>query len=237
MFNFPKRSKALAEGASDVEAFIDAAQRLPAPSTGNGRARLIFALDATMSRQPTWQLATELQGRMFEVTQTLGGLHVQLVYFRGFRECRASPFVGGGAGLAAFMRKIRVEGGRTQIGRVLAHAVEEARRTPVGALVFVGDALEERADELSHRAGELALLGTKAFLFQEGRDRAAAAGFREIARLTGGAYAQFDAGAPDVLAALLSAAAAYAAGGRGAVERIARQTQDAEARRLLAQLR
>lgn len=236
MFKFPKRSVGSAP-STDIEAFIEAAQRTPARTAGSGRARLIFALDATMSREPTWALATALQSRMFDVTHQLGGLEVQLVYFRGFSECRASPFVSQGQGLAAYMRRICVEGGRTQIGRVLDHATDESRRQRVGALVFVGDAIEERLDVLCGKAGELALLGTKAFLFQEGRDRTVAAGFAEIARITGGAHASFDGSAPDVLATLLAAAAAYAAGGRAAVAAIAENSPDAEARRLLAQIR
>ena len=58
--------------------------------------RLIFALDATMSRQPTWDIACKLQGEMFETARALGGLDVQLVYFRGFGECRASRLVARG---------------------------------------------------------------------------------------------------------------------------------------------
>ena len=41
--------------------------------------------------------------------------------------------------------------------------------------------------------------------------------FKEIARLTGGAYARFDESAVGELAALLRAVAAYAAGGRKAL--------------------
>ena len=232
-----KRNIGLASDVPAVDAFIEAARRTPAKPLTRHRPRLIFALDATMSRQPTWELATELQARMFDVTEALGGLDVQLVYFRGFSECRASPFVSRGAGLAAYMRSITVAGGRTQIGRVFGHAVDEAKRELVGTLVFVGDAVEERVDELCAKAGELALLRTKMFLFQEGRDRAVSAAFREIARITGGAHAQFDASAPDVLAALLAAAAAYASGGIAAVEAIAEKTQEPEALRLLAQIR
>lgn len=220
-----------------IAAFLDEARKVAHAASPSGRGRLIFALDATMSRQPTWDLALSLQGRMFETTVSLGGLDVQLVYFRGFNECRASPFVSGGAGLDRYMRRIRVEGGNTQIGRVLSHARDEARRAKVGALVFVGDACEERIDPLCAAAGELALLGVKAFMFHEGRDPTAERAFREIARLTGGAYAAFDAAAPATLAALLSAAAAYAAGGRVALEARSRARGDATAQHLLSQLR
>ena len=207
--------------------------RPPAPS---GAARLIFAMDATLSRQPTWDMAQGLQARMFAAAGKLGGLHVQLVYFRGDGECRASRFVPDGKGLAALMAKITVAGGFTQIGKVLRHARREAAGSRIGALVFVGDAMEEKIDELCGAAGELALLGVKAFIFHEGADAAAARGFREIARITGGAYAAFDASAADRLAALLGAAAAYAAGGRGGLEAFAKGA-GSEARLLLGQVR
>ncbi len=219
---------------SAVDAFVEAA-RAVAPAASSGRGRLIFALDATMSRQPTWDLAQALQGRMFEAAATTGGLDVQLVYFRGQNECRASRFVTGGQGLAELMSRIEVYGGLTQIRKVLAHAAAEARRDRVGALVFIGDAMEENVDRLSAAAGELALLGVKAFLFQEGDDPAARRAFKEIARITGGAYEAFGPGAAARLAALLSAAASYAAGGRPALEALA--AREPEARRLLTQMR
>nr|WP_255608173.1 VWA domain-containing protein [Methylosinus sp. Sm6] len=221
-------------GSEAVDAFIETARRV-AVGASDERGRLIFALDATMSRQPTWNLAQSIQGRMFETAAALGGLSVQLVFFRGFGECRASHFVDGGQGLAALMSKISCRGGQTQIAKVLQHALDEAAAHRVGALVFVGDAMEENADRLCVLAGRLGLVGVKAFMFHEGGDAAAGAGFREIARLTGGAYAAFDATAPRRLAELLSAAAAYAAGGRPALERRAGAGEEA-ARLLLAQM-
>ena len=224
-------------GSSAVDAFLDRSSRTPAAMAPGGRGRLIFALDATMSRQPTWDAAVALQGRMFDAAAKLGGLDVQLVYFRGLHECKASSFVSGGAGLDRLMSRIRVEGGNTQIGRVLAHARDEARRARTGALIYVGDCVEERVDPLCAKAGELAMLGLKAFMFHEGRDRAAERCFREIARLTGGAYAAFDAAAPGVLGSLLSAAAAYAAGGALALEAQAKAGDPAAAKLLLSQIR
>jgi len=217
-----------------ISAFVEAARRAPAPSTSK-RGRLIFALDATMSRQATWDLAQGLQGRMFDSAAKIGGLDVQLVYFRGTGECRASPFVSDGRGLGDLMSRIDVRGGLTQLRRVLIHAREQAKIAKVGALVFVGDAMEESVDDLSHVAGELALAGVKAFMFLEGDDPKARRAFQEVARLTGGAFGAFDAGSAARLEALLRAAAAYAAGGRSALEALARH--DAEARPLLAQMR
>ena len=220
-------------GADSIAAFVEAAKKVPAPAA-SGRGRLIFALDATMSRQPTWDLAQTLQAKMFQAAAGLGGLDVQLVYFRGMDECRASNFVSGGNGLAELMSRIDVRGGSTQIRKVLAHARDEAKRAKVAVLVFVGDAMEENPDRLAVLAGELALLGVKAFMFQEGHDPAARRAFSEIARLTGGAFSAFDAGASARLAALLRAAAAYAAGGQTALAREA--AADPAARLLLSQM-
>lgn len=220
--------------SAEVAAFVEAARRAPAPAT-SGRGRLIFALDATMSRQTTWDLAQALQAKMFEAAAGIGGLDVQLVYFRGLNECRASAFVSGGRGLAGLMSRISVRGGTTQLGKVLRHARDEAKAAKVGALVFVGDAFEEAVDSVTAVAGELALAGVRAFMFQEGRDIQAERAFREIARVTGGVYEAFDAGAAGRLEALLRAAATYAAGGRTALEALARES--AAARPLLQQMR
>lgn len=206
--------------SAEVASFLaQVAQR--APLSAEQRSSLIFALDATMSRQPTWDLACSLQSEMFEEAGRIGGLDVQLVYYRGIDECRASPWVSDGAKLGAMMARIAVQGGRTQIGRVLRHAASQAARRPVGALVFVGDAMEESLDGLCAEAGPLALRGVPAFMFQEGTDRTVERSFREIARLTKGAYCRFDAGASAELRALLRAAASYAAGGAKALAALA----------------
>ena len=217
--------------SGDVAAFLAEARTL-APSGSGGRGRLIFALDATMSRQPTWDTALRLQAEMFEEAGKVGGLDVQLVYFRGFNECRASKWVSDTRGLRDLMTGIECRGGNTQIGKVLAHARKETAKRKVNVLVFVGDALEEPIDALAAAAGELGLLGVRLFIFQEGRDASVERGFREIARLSGGAYGRFDPNAAGQLAALLRAAAVYAAGGLKALEK-----SGAGARLLLKQLR
>lgn len=197
---------------SDIEAFLAEARAL-GPASGEGRGRLIMALDATMSRQPTWDVACELQAEMFREAGRVGGLEVQLVYFRGFGECRASRWVRDTAALGRLMTGIQCRGGRTQIGKVLTHARRETAKKKVAAMVYVGDALEEPIDDLAAKAGELGLLGVRVFVFQEGRDPTIERGFREIARLTNGAYARFDSTAAGQLRDLLKAVAVYAAGG------------------------
>ncbi len=193
----------------------------------------MFALDATMSRQPTWDMACALQGEMFSSAAATGNLSVQLVYFRGQRESRASRWVDSAESLRAVMEGIDCRGGLTQIVRVLSHAKKEAEKKDLAALVYVGDSMEENIDEVLGLAGELGLLGVKAFVFHDGRDPVAESAFRQIAQLTGGAYLPFDRNSAAQLKALLAAVAAYATGGRKALEAMDSDT----ARKLLADMR
>jgi len=225
-----------ASSRPEIEAFVARARTVGAPLGSGRRGRLVFALDATMSRQPTWDTACRLQAEMFREAAAIGGLEVQLVYYRGFGECRASGFVSNGDHLARLMTAIDCRGGHTQIGKVLAHARRESEKASVQALVFVGDAMEEAIDRLAAAAGELGLLGVPAFIFQEGHDAVAEQAFREIARLTRGAYCRFDVGAAHQLAELLRAVAVYAAGGVKALSDLSARRGEGAAR-LLQQLR
>src|SRR4029434_2566289 len=173
---------------AEINAFLSDVKHLT-PATGTGlRGQLIFALHATMSRQPTWDTACRLQADMFREAASIGGLDVQLVYYRGLTECRVSRWDSQAERLGALMERIDCRGGHTQIGKIIAHAKRETQTTKVQALVFVGDAMEEKLDDLCHAAGELGLLGVPAFMFQEGDDPITEQAFREIARLTRGAY-------------------------------------------------
>ncbi len=223
-------------GAAEVADFIAKMKAVGPLSPSAERGRLIFAMDATMSRAPTWDMALANQAEMFEAVKTIGGLDVQLVYFRGFGECRASKWVSDPAALARLMTTVTCQGGRTQIGKVLSHARAEASRHKVGAMVYVGDCVEEDIDLLCAKAGELKLVGIPVFLFQEGRDPTASTAFAEIARITGGAHCRFDQGSASQLRDLLSAVAVYAAGGRKALEALSDGRSGTGARRLLAAL-
>lgn len=219
-----------------IDAFLNQVKSLGPAAQSGQRGRLIFALDATMSRQPMWDQACSLQADMFRETAAIGGLDVQLVYYRGLAECRASRWVSDARQLGGLMEKIDCRGGHTQIGKVLAHAKRETETKRVQALVFVGDAMEEPIDDLCAAAGRLGLLGVPAFVFQEGRDAVAEQAFREIARLSRGAYCRFDISAAHELAELLRAVAAYAAGGIKALADL-KTRHNSGAVKLLAQLR
>lgn len=200
----------------DVAAFLDQARDLARRQTE--AARLVLALDATMSRQPTWDLACTLQGQMFDAVGRAGALSVQLVYFRGLGECRASRFVEDTGSLKNLMTSIDCRGGHTQIGRVLSNTLKESERAKVKALVYIGDAMEEPVDDLAEKAGRLGLIGTPIFIFQEGREPVAEKAFKEMARLSRGAWFRFDRDAAARLASLLSSVAVYATGGLTALE-------------------
>lgn len=220
--------------SDEIAAFV-ARARAMSPHAAGGRGRLIFALDATMSRQPTWDMACALQADMFREAASLGSLDIRLVYYRGLNECRASGWISESAHLARLMSRIDCRGGNTQIGKVLAEVRREAASSGVRAVVFVGDAMEERVDELCAKAGELGMLKVPVFMFQEGHDATAEQAFREIARLTGGAWCRFDPGAAAQLRELLRAAAAYAAGGREALLQLSKSASGAA--KLLSQMK
>jgi hypothetical protein len=107
--------------AEDIAAFV-AKARATSPHRPGARGRLVFALDATMSRQPTWDMACALQADMFREAASLGSLDIRLVYYRGFNECRATGWISDSAQLARLMGKIDCQGGNTQIGKVLSEA-------------------------------------------------------------------------------------------------------------------
>jgi hypothetical protein len=216
--------------SGSVDAFVAALGSAPKPGSSG---RLLFALDATLSRERTWDRAMHIQSAMFQEANTVNGLAMKLIYFRGFNECRASGWQTDGRSLARLMQGIGCLGGQTQIGRVLSFARKEIAKAPVPALVYIGDAVEEDADSLSQMAGELGLLGCKLFLFHEGADRFAGSVFRSMANNSGGGYFQFDERSAETLARLLQAVARYASGGRAALE----STLSREGRLLLEQMR
>lgn len=211
--NLPSKSS-----RSEVDAFLARVAATPAIKPAGQRGRLIFALDATASREPTWDRACHIQSQMFVETAGLGGLDIQLAYYRGFRQFRAAPWTARSEDLLRAMTAVTCLGGQTQIAKVLRHTLDETGRKRVNALVFVGDCVEEDVDRLCHIAGKLGMLRVPCFMFHEGDEPVARRAFRNIAELTGGAYCRFDSGSARQLLELLAAVAVYAAGGRRALE-------------------
>ena len=218
-----------------IDAFVEKVRSTPVIKSGQERGRLMFAMDATASREPTWDQACQIQGEMFTETAALGGLDIQLCYYRGFGEFEASPWLSSADELLHRMTSVSCRGGYTQIEKVLRQAIEQTRQKKVQALVFVGDCMEEDVDRLCHLAGELGMLGVPAFLFHEGDEPLAQRAFKEISRLTRGAYCSFDATSAGQLRDLLSAVAVYAAGGQKALQNFS-QDRSEVVRQLTRQL-
>lgn len=204
------RGQLTASSRNEIAAFLKSASNLPARSHD---ARLIFALDATASRQPTWDIATELQAEMFRTAKASGGLSLQLCYFRGLGEFFASDWHEKSDSLLQLMAGIQCQAGATQLEKLFRHALQENGAQRLKGVVFVGDSAEESVDVLAQAAGKLGMLNVPLFLFQERGDPQTRAVFKELCRLSGGAYSQFDAASAAQLKELLQAVAAYAAGG------------------------
>src|SRR6202790_4801115 len=137
--------------SEDIAAFV-AKARATSPHAAAARGSLVFALDATMSRQPTWDMACALQADMFREAAPLGSLDIRLVYYRGLNECRATGGISDSAQLAKLMGKIDCRGGNTQIGKVLSEGRREAVGSGVRGVRFPGDAIEESVDDLCVKA-------------------------------------------------------------------------------------
>lgn len=228
----PDRYPEKRSSAQQLNRFLQQAERLPARTSSARRGRLIFALDATASRQPTWDRACQLQAEMFQAVRESTPLVLQLCYYRGFNEFHASAWLGDSTALLQQMTGVQCLGGHTQIQRLLRHALQEHRQQRVAALVFVGDALEEAADDLCRLAGEAGMNTLPLLLFQEGHDPAVETVFRQMARLSRGAYARFDQNSAATLTGLLQAAAVFASSGLEGLRRLSHP----EARQLLEQL-
>jgi hypothetical protein len=213
--------------STKIDLFLD---RLTARNTPSGR--LIFGLDATASREEMWSRAIELQSGMFNEVAQIGGLEIQLVYYRG-TECRSSQWMTDAQALERAMRKIECVGGYTQIRKILEHARRAHDQTPISTLVFVGDAMEEELDHLCAVANELGSRGVRALMFLEGKDAGAEKAFRAIAKATHGAFARFSTESAKELGDLLRAAASCAVGGLKALE----SGKSKEAVKLLEQLK
>lgn len=202
------------------------------PVANTETKRIIFAMDATASREATWDLAAQLHAEMFIATQATR-LSVQLAYFRGYNEFHASAWHQTSGELLELIQSVRCRSGITQIERVLQHAKTEAVRSAVKALVYIGDCCEEPPDRLYAAAGTLGVKGVPVFVLQEGDDPVASLVFAQIARLSRGAHMPFAHHSKDALRELLAAIGAFVAEGRTvALNRLRSPT----ARRLLEQL-
>jgi len=209
-------SKVASQG--EILAFLDQVAKTPVAIKGKSKGRLIFAMDATASRERLWDIASQIQGEMFEAVAKIGGLSVQLSYYRGYNEFKYFSWTDQADDMLYSISSVHCLAGKTQIEKVLHHALRETQQEPIQALVFVGDSMEENVDKLAELSGQLGIYKTPAFFFQEGRDPAVTRAFKHFSHLSGGAYSSFDSGSAHVLIELLKAVAIYTVGGLQALE-------------------
>jgi hypothetical protein len=219
----------------DIQAFISKVNNTPM-ITGADKGRLIFAMDATASREHCWDMASHQHAAMFTEADKISALSVQLCYYRGFGEFKALPWMRGANEIKQALLSVNCLGGKTQIAKVLSHALSETRADKVNALVFIGDCVEENPDSLAALAGQLGILNLPLFIFQEGDNPKVGTIFSQLATLSGGAHCQFDQDSAKQLGQLLAAVAVYAAGGKSALKSNL-LSQDMSVRRLLQQLK
>lgn len=232
-----QNSKKLTTSSSqELDTFIEQLNKAPVPVSTAEKGKILFALDATASRQPTWDHASHLQNSMFIEAGKLGGLALQLCYFRGFNDFQHSDWLTDADRLLQIMSRVHCSAGHTQIGRVLHHALTETRKRQIQAVIYIGDSMEESVDHLCQMAGELGLLNTPVFVFQEGNELVTKRALKEIARLSGGAYHSFNNQSAHLLKQLLAAVAVYAAGGKKALQHFS-QGKDQAVVNLLEQLK
>ena len=219
----------------EIDAFLKKIKSSPIATTDQARGRLLFGMDATASREPLWDQACHIQGQMFQETMSLGGLNIQLAYYRGFMEFGVIPWTNSSKNLLTHMSAIRCAAGQTQIAKILRHGILETNKTAIQALIFVGDAMEEDPNTLNSLAGKLGILGVPIMMFHDGCDPVTARSFRDIARLSNGAYCQFDSNSAEKLKELLCAVAVFAAGGYKALTKYT-ERRDSLVKQLTEQL-
>ena len=211
--NLPKTS------SGQLGDFLAQVKKTPSRIQRESVGRLVFGMDATASREKTWDNACQIQSKMFRATDDIGAINVQLCYYRGFNEFQCSGWSSSGEELIKEMTNVSCLGGHTQIAKIFKHALDEHRTQKIRALVFVGDALEENADELCYLAGKFGVFNIPIFMFQEGNSNAVMSTFKQVALLSGGAYAPFNSGSVKELQDLLSSVAVFVAGGHKALEK------------------
>ena len=196
------------------------------------RPRLLFAMDATASREACWNIAKEITGAMFEAVP--GELDVALAYHSGGRLQEMTPFSSEARAFLDKVQAVRCSAGRTALNEILDKA---AQAPGIKAIIYIGDCFEEDSREAIELAQQLKLKGVRCFIFHDtssqaqGYDiKAARTAFEQIAQITGGAILPFDESSPNLVKELLAAIALYAAQG---IKALKQQTKLLPAARLL----
>lgn len=224
----------MAKSTSGVAQFVSKARALK--RIANAQTRIIFSLDATASRAPTWQQAQSLHQELFDAASESEstGLALQLCYFKGVATFHSSHWVTTADGLRKALSEVYCEGGITQLQRLLHHCLDQHPDSrSLKAIIFVGDAVEEDAGVLNDLAIKCRMAKRPLFIFQEGSDATASVVFASMAALSGGVHITLGDGSADRLRGLLASVIRLATGGRKALESSRRESD----KLLLAELK
>ena len=187
------------------------------------RGRLMFALDATASREPTWAIARDLQAKMFREAAPIGRLDCPAGLLSGRRVPSVEMGVKRGA-TRATDEPDRLSGrlyADWQGPRACTSRDRESRQSR--HWYSSATPWKRTSSTLAAMAGKLGTQGVPIFLFQEGRDAAVRSAFRLLALKSGGAYFEFNPDASravEQLSEQLNAVARLAVGDAEALERI-----------------
>jgi hypothetical protein len=185
------------------------------------RPRLIFAVDATASREPAWAAARLVTDALFKALP--GELDVALAVHGGSRVRIFTDFTNNPAALRDQAAGVVCQAGMTRLLPILEGSV---KRTGIRVVVYIGDVFEESVTHGRRLADTMGQRGTKLIVLHDTADPAArrdAEIFWDLAKRTNGCVLPFDANASGRLRDLLSAVAVYAVGG----EKLLRERQHA----------
>lgn len=178
------------------------------------RARLLFAFDATASREWAWEGSKKVTDALFEVLP--GKLDVALAVHGGSRVHTYTRYFTEAGRLRDRAARIRCETGETRLLDILARVTQETPAAEV--VVYIGDAFEESKPKASRLADRLKAQGTRVIILQDGCDGETADVFANIAARSGGALLPFDLSSLERLRELLGAVAVLAVGGEKLLE-------------------
>jgi len=179
------------------------------PRVAGKRGKLLFAIDATASREPAWEAAKQLTDSFFDAVP--GMIDIGLAAYGGNRVHTFTPYVADARRLRRLASGISCRAGYTQLLPILRRVVETG---DVGVVLYITDAFEEDATTAARLAEMLKAKGTRVIVLFDGwSDSEARAVFEDLAARTGGAVLPFEASAIERLKGLIAAAAVLAVGG------------------------
>jgi len=176
-----------------------------------------FLIDATGSREQTWELAQTIQAKMFQAVSGLKAVSLRLVYF-GNNRLTALGWDNNPNSVAKHMAAVRCRTGLTQIIEGLQSFIDERPDGKAAAIILIGDCFEESSSQAERAAILLKEKGIKVFSFVEGYDPTAQSVFRRISEITGGKFARFGSNMP--LSDLCEGVVLLASGGEKALGRL-----------------